>query len=478
MVHAGASPIRACATLAIALAVGALAAAPSVVAQVPGSHGFAGDGGPAELAKLAFPTAVAVQSDGGFLIADSENHRVRRVGPDGIITTIAGTGHAAFTGDGGPAAAASLNVPGDVAVTPDGGYLIADTGNNRIRRVAPDGTITTVAGSGATGFAGDGGPASAAQLAAPQGVDMTPEGTIIISDTANNRVREVSLSGTIDTVAGDGTTGSRGDGGPATAASIDHPADVVATAHGFLIAEAGGSRVRAVTFGAVATIAGTGNPGFTGDLTGTVSGLAFPAGLSLQPDGGLLIADTDNQRIRRLRPRGTIVTLAGTGAAGVGSGAQALRAELAFPRGVAALDDGGFLIADTRADRIRRVFADGTTDVVVGGGPSQLLRAAAGRAARHRDPWRFALKDSRVTIRRGRPVSLCVQTNKQASVDVAAFKGRRRVGRKAKLDTGYTSKCRSVGLGGLKPGRYEVVATARHFGEGSQKDRLTLIVRR
>jgi RTX calcium-binding nonapeptide repeat (4 copies)/NHL repeat len=190
---------------------------------------------------------VAVTADGGFLIADTDNELVRRVSPAGTITTVAGTSPGGFAGDGGPATAALLNEPTGVAPTTDGGFLIADSNNQRVRRVSPAGTITTVAGNGTAGFSGDGGPAVAAQLFGPSGVAVTADGGFLIADSLNNRVRRVSLAGTITTVAGNGTEGSSGDTGPANAAQLHEPQAVAQTADGgFLIADLRSNRIRFV----------------------------------------------------------------------------------------------------------------------------------------------------------------------------------------------------------------------------------------
>ena len=156
---------------------------------------------------------------GGYLVTDQSNERVRRVGADGTITTVAGNGTAGFSGDGGPATAAQLDTPNGVAATPDGGLLIADSNSHRVRRVAADGTITTVAGTGVPGFSGDNGPATAAQLNFPDSVAVLPDGGFLIADNDNNRVRRVAADGTISTVAGIGTAGAGGDGGPPRAPS-------------------------------------------------------------------------------------------------------------------------------------------------------------------------------------------------------------------------------------------------------------------
>src|SRR5438132_1438510 len=209
-----------------------------------------GEGGPATGAKLAFPAGVVATADGGFLIADGDNPAIRRVSPAGTITTVAGTlTVSGSTGDGGPAAAAKLNFPEGVAATADGGYLIADANNHAIRRVSPAGTITTVAGTlTMTGSTGDGGPATAAKLNGPAGVATTADGGFLIADANNHAIRRVSPAGRITTVAGTLTmSGSTGDGGPAAAAELNFPFGVAATADGgFLIADTDNDVIRFV----------------------------------------------------------------------------------------------------------------------------------------------------------------------------------------------------------------------------------------
>ncbi|TMM10377.1 MAG: hypothetical protein E6G00_07550, partial [Actinobacteria bacterium] len=262
--------------------------------------GSTGDGGPATAAKLFTPEGVAATADGGFLIADADNNAIRRVSPAGTITTVAGTLTApGSTGDGGPATAAKLNFPAGVAATADGGFLIADQNNHAIRRVSPAGTITTVAGTlTVSGPTGDGGPATAATLNFPTGVAATADGGYLIADTNNHAIRRVSPAGTITTVAGTLTTpGSTGDGGPATAAKLYGPAGVAATADGgYLIADTGNHAIRRVSpAGRITTVAGTlTTSGSTGDGgPATAAKLNLPVGVAATADGGFLIADTD-----------------------------------------------------------------------------------------------------------------------------------------------------------------------------------------
>jgi hypothetical protein len=222
-----------------------------VLATVAGSGtpGFGGDGDGAQIAQLNQPAGVAALPDGGYLIADTGNNRIRRVSASGIITTVAGTGPAAFGGDGGPATSAALNAPSDVAPLTGGGFLIADTGNNRIRRVTADGTITTVVGAGPAGFGGDGGPAGKALLNAPEGVAALADGSIAIADSSGERVRLVGVDGTIRTLAGTGVAGLSGDGGDPELAQLSHPRAVAQDGARLLIADTFNHRVRSVVQG-------------------------------------------------------------------------------------------------------------------------------------------------------------------------------------------------------------------------------------
>jgi hypothetical protein len=319
--------------------------------------GFSGDNGPATSAQLSGPIAVGVTADGGYLIADQGNSRVRRVSPSGVITTVAGGG---TQGDGAPATSAQLSsAVNGVAATPDGGFLIADSNFNRVRKVSPSGIITTVAGGGTQGL-GDGGPATAAQLAFPSGVAVRPDGSFLIADNDNNRIRQVSTTGVISTVAGSTTTdGFSGDGGPATDAQLNDPTRVSLTPDGgFLIADKDNHRVRRVSPGGViTTVAGTSSPGFSGDGgPATSAQLNTPNDVGATATGGFVIGELGNNRVRLVSPNGTISTIAGTGTAGFsGDGGPATSAQLNGPYGVVLTSVGDLLIADLTNHRIRRV---------------------------------------------------------------------------------------------------------------------------
>ncbi len=269
------------------------------------AEGFSGDGGPAVQAQFYRPADVAVDGAGAIYIADTSNNRIRRVDPSGTITTIAGARDEGFSGDRGPAVQAQLSLPGGVAVDGAGAVYIADLGNHRIRRVDPSGTITTIAGTGQGGFSGDGGPAVQAQLFFPEGVAVDGAGAIFIADRGNHRIRRVDPSGTITTIAGTGQGGFSEDGGPAVQAQVSRPngtgVDRVGTVY---FADRGNHRIRRVDpSGTITTIAGTGDEGLSGDGGPAVQAwLNAPFGVAVDGTGAIFIADTYNDRIRKLTP--------------------------------------------------------------------------------------------------------------------------------------------------------------------------------
>ncbi|HEX6714732.1 MAG TPA: hypothetical protein VF066_15175 [Thermoleophilaceae bacterium] len=349
-----------CAIAALVLAPSALAAAGDITSVAGnGFAAFSGDTFAATTAALNNPSAVSATADGGLLIADYKNNRIRKVSSSGVITTVAGTGTAGFSGDNAVATSAALNAPVGVTALSDGSFLIADSGNNRIRTVSTSGVIATIAGTGGIGFSGDGGQATAATLTGPTAVYPTADGGLLISDYKNNRIRKVSSTGVITTVAGTGTAGFSGDNGGATAAMIDSPVTAMPTFDGgFLIADSGNSRIRKVSSGGViTTVAGTGLAGFNGDGgAATAAQLSAPTGVQPTADGGYLVADIGNNRVRAVSAGGTITTVAGTGIAGfAGDGGAATAAGLSAPVAVAVGANGATLIADMANNRIRSI---------------------------------------------------------------------------------------------------------------------------
>jgi len=280
--------------------------ATTVLAGTMDSYGYAGDG-LATNAKLSYPQGVAVNSLGVIYIADTDNHRIRKVGPDGIITTIAGS-TSGFSGDGGAAVSAKMSSPLSVTVNPAGDVFFVDYDNARIRKVALNGVITTVAGFGDTHTSGDGGPALLAGMR-PKAMAIDPDGSIFFADSGNSgvepRVRRVDPSGVVSTVAGDGTRGFSGDGGPAKTATMLSADGVAADVAGNLfIAEFSGHRIRKVVpNGIITTYAGTGQVGLSGDGGPAVNAKLYgPRGLALDTANNLYIADYYNSRIRKISP--------------------------------------------------------------------------------------------------------------------------------------------------------------------------------
>src|SRR4051812_14607014 len=286
-------------------------AANGSISTAAGGGSSTAEGIPATQASLTSDNNVEATADGGFLLADGFGHRVRKVSAGGIIRTVAGTGQRAFSGDtAGPATARAIDFPVGIAASADGSFLFAEAGNHRVRLVDKGGTISTFAGSGQTGendggFSGDGGPATAARLNGPLGISLRSDGSLLIADTRNNRIRLVA-NGIITTVAGTGAEGDSGDGGPATAARLKAPAAVEAIPNStaFLVSDQQNQRVRLVDAGGkISTIAGTGTAGFNGDnRRAETAQLNFPTGLAAFAGGAFLIADQTNQRIRFVGP--------------------------------------------------------------------------------------------------------------------------------------------------------------------------------
>ncbi len=323
-----------------------------------GTVGFSGDGGFASSALLARPAGIAYDAAGDLFLADADNHVIREISAAGVISTVAGSGVAGFGGDGGPATAAFLDTPTGVAVDASGNLYIADSHNQRIRAVA-NGTITTIAGTGTAGYAGDGGAATSAQLALPSGIAVDASGNLYIADTNNQRIRMIA-GGILTTVAGTGEEVFAGDGGAATAASLDQPTGVaVDTAGNVYVADKNDHRVRIISpAGIISTLAGSGMPGFAGGFDGdgaaaNAAALAKPRGVGVDSQGNVYVADTNNQRIRQIAGGG-IVTVAGTGDQGFGGdGSPATSAILNSPHAVLADAAGNLSIADTLNQRLR-----------------------------------------------------------------------------------------------------------------------------
>ena len=319
------------------------------------------------LTGVYFPTSVAFDSAGNLYVTEGYSARVRKVTPAGAITFVAGTGSPGFGGDGGPATSAQLRNPFDIAVDAGDNLYIADAGNSRIRKISADGLISTVAGSGTPGFSGDGGPAVRAQLNNPRGVTLDTKGNLYISDTGNSRIRKVTPTGVISTIAGSGNRIPRnlGDNGPASEATLRSPYGIVVDATGNLsFAEPGASRVRKIDpNGTITTVAGNGTHGFSGDGgLATAAQLNSPLGVALDSAGNLYISDAVASRVRQVTPDGKIRTLAGTPARGSsGDGGLAAIALLDSPLRAVIGPSEKLYIVDSSAQRIR-VVSEGKKD--------------------------------------------------------------------------------------------------------------------
>jgi hypothetical protein len=317
---------------------------------------------------LLLPSGVAYDSAGNLYVADARRHQVFEVALSGVTTVVAGTGVQGFGGDGGAAALALLDAPGSVAVGSDGKVYIADTGNQRVRAVSA-GVIRTVAGSGVRGFSGDGGDARAAMLSGPVAVAVDAQGGLLIADSGNHRLRRLS-SGVLTTVAGTGVQGFAGDGGAATVAELDTPAGVAVAGDGrVFVVDSHNHRVRVIaTDGTIATFAGSGVRGFGGDGTAATGAMLWlPRGVAVM-GGGVVFADSDNQRLRMVDAQGIISTVAGSGVQGSSAeGAVGTAAALDSPRGVAVSGFAAPVFADAHNAAVREVAADAKLYALLGG---------------------------------------------------------------------------------------------------------------
>ena len=323
--------------------------------------GTGGDGVPATAASIYDPNGLAFDAYGNLYFADNLGSLVRKIDTSGIITTIAGTGTTGFSGDGGPSTAAQIDQPPGITVDAIGNLYIADAQNNRIRKVTvATGVISTVVGNGTAGFSGDGGLATAAALNRPSDVCFDNLGNLYIADNVNSRVRKVNTLGVITTFAGNGLLGSTGDGGPATAAECTPYSICIDHSGNLLIAEEGvglGTIRKVDTSGIITTIAGS-TSGYTynGDGIPATSATLDPSYIAFNKIGELLISDTYNNRIRKIDSAGIIHTVAGNGTNGyTGDAGMATSAEISEPSGIAFDVCGNLYVGQVTTPRIRKV---------------------------------------------------------------------------------------------------------------------------
>jgi sugar lactone lactonase YvrE len=327
-----------------------------------GTGGYNGDGAQATATEMNQPSSVALDGNGNIFIADVQSNRIRRVDAStGIVTTVAGNGTRGYTGDGSQATVAELDQPWSLYLDATGNIYVADWGNSAIRKVTiSSGVITTIAGNGTAGYNSDGIQATAAKLNHPGGVYVDNLDNIFIADVDNQRVRKINTLGVISTIAGTGISGYNGDGIQATAAKLDNPSTVALDGSGNVyIADYYNNEIRKVTVstGIITSIAGNGTAGYSGDGTqATAAEIHNPAGVMLDAGGNVYIADYTNNAIRKVEvSTGIITTVAGTGTAGYsGDGGMATAAEINKPWDIA-ITPNAFYIAENMGNRVRKV---------------------------------------------------------------------------------------------------------------------------
>ena len=326
-----------------------------------GVAGSTGDGGPATAAQINDPYGVIRGPDGALWFCEHAGHSIRKIGTDGTISTVAGTGEKGYEGDGGSARQAAFNLPHELRFDAAGNLFIADTGNNAIRRIdAQTGVITTIAGGpDRRGYSGDGGPAAEATFKGPHSIQFAPDGSLYVCDVGNHAIRRIDpTTGTITTIAGTGKPGPTPAGAPLAGTPLNNPRSLDVDRNGDLwLVTREGNQVFRLDLRAqrIHLVAGTGQPGFTGNggpaLQATLSG---PKGIALDKDNNAWLADTESHTIRRIDAKtARIDVMAGTGSKGDGPDGNPVSCALNRPHGVFIDADGAVYIGDSEAHRIR-----------------------------------------------------------------------------------------------------------------------------
>ena len=332
-----------------------------------GEPGYSGDEDAARGAQLNFPYGLSIDAAGNLFIGENFNYTVRRVGTNGMILTTAGTGTPGYSNDDSAAVTAQLNFASAIAVDAAGNTYIADWGNNRIRKINTSGIITTIAGTGVAGYSGDGGDAKLAQISTPSGIAVDAQGNIFFTEYNNNVLRKIDINGHISTVAGTGVSGFSGDQGPSNAAqlSLPHGVAVDNNSGSIYIVDVGNNRIRKIigAAGIITTFAGTGNASFSGDGgAATLAEINMPQGVAVDAAGNVYFTDHLNNRIRKINTSGIINTLAGIGGSYVpgsprsdGDGGPAIKAAIIGPIGIAISSTGVVYFAEAFNHKIRMI---------------------------------------------------------------------------------------------------------------------------
>lgn len=330
----------------------------TTVAGTPGTTGYSGDGGPAIDARLYHPYGIAVDKMGNLYIADGRNSVIRKVDTNGIIQTVAGNGTLGYSGDGGPATAAQFRYTGNICVDEAGNMYITDHNNYAVRKVNAAGIISTIAGNGTFGSSGDGGLATAAQIL-PTDIVVDQTGNIYVAEYPTFRIRKIDPAGIITTIAGTGIGGNTGDGGPAILARIVPRGLAVDKAGNIYIADNNYNIRKIDAAGRISTIAGVGIHGYSGDGgPATVAQLNSPYDVDVDDAGNIYITDYDNHRIRKINTAGIITTIAGNGTKGYsGDNGIATTAQITFPISVAVDKTGNVYFSDVHHETVRKISA-------------------------------------------------------------------------------------------------------------------------
>lgn len=325
-----------------------------------GAKGGAGDDGAATAAQLDNPFGIARGPDGALYICEYTGQRIRKVTPDGVIHTVAGTGKVGYTGDGGPALQATFHLPHEIRFDREGNYYIADMQNHAVRKVdGKTGVITTFAGTGKPGYSGDGGPARMAQLKQPHSIQIGPDGSVYICDIGNNVIRRVDpKTGNIETFAGTGKSGSTPDGAPLKGTPLKGPRSLDVDAQGNLwLVTREGNQVFMIDMKSRTyhLIAGNGQNGFTGNGgPAKLAALKGPKGVALDSQGNAWLTDTESHTIRMINAKtGLLEWVVGTGQRGDGPDGDPLKCQLARPHGIFVDTDGAIYIGDSENHRVR-----------------------------------------------------------------------------------------------------------------------------